>query len=180
MSLFCSVSVLGTARYRVTWRVLTNDNESQKNVNEAAAHPVALKKISELGFKFNKGESSNLYECISGHAAADKEKTVKLSISELRTNDTKINSIRSQMSSNQGPKALLEDSNHNLDYQTVSKYDILIRLDETNPTNLRTLNSNITKLVKYLVSNLRSRESTSAIHPNHSQLTLTYLQAMPL
>ncbi|KAL0923393.1 hypothetical protein M5K25_007449 [Dendrobium thyrsiflorum] len=41
-------------------------------------------------------------------------------------NDTKFDSIRAQMSPNQGPEALLEGSNHNLSYQTVSKYDVLI------------------------------------------------------
>ncbi|KAL0905718.1 hypothetical protein M5K25_024156 [Dendrobium thyrsiflorum] len=38
-------------------------------------------------------------------------------------NDTKFNSIQAQMSPNQGPETLLEGSNHNLSYQTVSKYD---------------------------------------------------------
>ncbi|KAL0905372.1 hypothetical protein M5K25_023787 [Dendrobium thyrsiflorum] len=41
-------------------------------------------------------------------------------------NDTKIGSIRAQMSPDQGVKALLEGSNHNSDYQTVSKFDNLI------------------------------------------------------
>ncbi|KAL0924133.1 hypothetical protein M5K25_004940 [Dendrobium thyrsiflorum] len=41
-------------------------------------------------------------------------------------NDTKIGSIRAQMSPNQGLKALLEGSNRNSDYQTVSKFDNLI------------------------------------------------------
>ncbi|KAL0912605.1 hypothetical protein M5K25_018588 [Dendrobium thyrsiflorum] len=40
--------------------------------------------------------------------------------------DTKIGSIRAQMSPDQGPEALLEGSNHNLGYQTVSKFDDLI------------------------------------------------------
>ncbi|KAL0914923.1 hypothetical protein M5K25_015313 [Dendrobium thyrsiflorum] len=47
-----------------------------------------------------------------------------------------------------------------------------VRLDETNPTSIRTLNSDITKSVKCLINDPRSRESTSTVHPNHSQLTI--------
>ncbi|KAL0921890.1 hypothetical protein M5K25_005836 [Dendrobium thyrsiflorum] len=46
------------------------------------------------------------------------------------------------------------------------------RLDETNPTSPRTLNSDITKSVKCLVNSPRSKGSTSAVHPNHSNLLL--------
>ncbi|KAL0914991.1 hypothetical protein M5K25_015386 [Dendrobium thyrsiflorum] len=42
---------------------------------------------------------------------------------KYKPNDTKFDSIRAQMSPNQGPEALLEGSNHNLSYQTVSKWD---------------------------------------------------------
>ncbi|KAL0904593.1 hypothetical protein M5K25_026721 [Dendrobium thyrsiflorum] len=45
---------------------------------------------------------------------------------KYKPNDTKFESIRAQMSPNQGPEALLEGSNHNLSYQTVSKCDVLI------------------------------------------------------
>ncbi|KAL0928950.1 hypothetical protein M5K25_000887 [Dendrobium thyrsiflorum] len=55
-------------------------------------------------------------------------------------------------------------------------YYAFSRLNETNPTCLRTLNSNITKSVKCLVNSPRSKESTSAVHPNHSQLTLDLAQ----
>ncbi|KAL0925851.1 hypothetical protein M5K25_004222 [Dendrobium thyrsiflorum] len=41
-------------------------------------------------------------------------------------NDTKIGSIRAQMSPDQGPEALLEGSTHDSEYQTVSKFDNLI------------------------------------------------------
>ncbi|KAL0928370.1 hypothetical protein M5K25_000246 [Dendrobium thyrsiflorum] len=45
---------------------------------------------------------------------------------KYKPNDTKFKSIRAQMSPNQGPEALLEGSNHNLSYQTVCKWDVLI------------------------------------------------------
>ncbi|KAL0921147.1 hypothetical protein M5K25_008191 [Dendrobium thyrsiflorum] len=53
-----------------------------------------------------------------------------------------------------------------------SCFNFVIRLDETNPKSPRKLNSDITKSVKCLINDPRSRESTSAVHPNHSQLTL--------
>ncbi|KAL0912107.1 hypothetical protein M5K25_018057 [Dendrobium thyrsiflorum] len=54
-------------------------------------------------------------------------------------------------------KPIADDSNHNSDYQTISKLDDLIRLDETNPTSLRTPNSDISKSENYPSNRLRSR-----------------------
>ncbi|KAL0928445.1 hypothetical protein M5K25_000327 [Dendrobium thyrsiflorum] len=45
---------------------------------------------------------------------------------KYKPNDTKFNSIRAQMGPNQRPKARLEGSNHNLDYQTIPERDMLI------------------------------------------------------
>ncbi|KAL0918104.1 hypothetical protein M5K25_010095 [Dendrobium thyrsiflorum] len=55
------------------------------------------------------------------------------------------------MGPNQRPKARLEGSNHNLDYQTISEHVMLI-LDETNPTSLRSPNSDIIKALKCLIN----------------------------
>ncbi|KAL0916233.1 hypothetical protein M5K25_013726 [Dendrobium thyrsiflorum] len=53
------------------------------------------------------------------------------------------------------------------------------RLDETNPMSSRTLNSDITKPIKYPVNGPQSRESTSAVHPNHSQPTTKFMSGIP-
>ncbi|KAL0915211.1 hypothetical protein M5K25_015612 [Dendrobium thyrsiflorum] len=46
------------------------------------------------------------------------------------------------------------------------------RLDESNPTSPRTQNSYISKLENYPSNCPRSRDSTSAVHSNHSPFTL--------
>ncbi|KAL0927231.1 hypothetical protein M5K25_001394 [Dendrobium thyrsiflorum] len=82
-------------------------------------------------------------------------------------NDTKSNSIRAQMGPNQILKASLEGSNHNLDYQTRIE-----RLNEKNPTSPRSSNSDIIKTFKCSINGPQSRESTSTVHSNHSQIAL--------
>ncbi|KAL0926190.1 hypothetical protein M5K25_002399 [Dendrobium thyrsiflorum] len=76
------------------------------------------------------------------------------------------------MSPNQGLKALLEGSNRNSDYQTVSKFDNLIRLDKTNPTSLRTQKSDISKSENRTSNRPRSRDSISASPISSSKGTL--------
>ncbi|KAL0916648.1 hypothetical protein M5K25_014176 [Dendrobium thyrsiflorum] len=56
--------------------------------------------------------------------------------------------------------------------QTRQSYCRIERLDETNPTSLRTQNSDTSKSENYPSDCPYARDSTSAVHSNHSQIAL--------
>ncbi|KAL0916593.1 hypothetical protein M5K25_014120 [Dendrobium thyrsiflorum] len=72
-----------------------------------------------------------------------------------------------------GKKTRLADGYKYKKWLPTSVWNTRIKwLDEINATSPRSLNSDITKSFKCLVNGPRSRELTSTVHENNSQLTL--------